>query len=176
MKIIQSFAQYVEGSPYVRKNNVLLNFYSFLLSCITLKEMYGEVTMYCNQSAYENLIKFLPYDNVVLLENNHTFPYWNMYKTDSIMQTKGDVIHVDSDVFIFDRLFDVFINGNYDGIVQDTLTVEHNKTFTGHFIPDNAKKLTDTKILDSSLYDGRCFSCGVLGVKEDAKRKFKTMI
>ena len=45
MKIIQSYAQFEEGSPraYGDKEKNLLGFYSFLLSYLTLNKYYGKI-------------------------------------------------------------------------------------------------------------------------------------
>ena len=65
MKIIQTFAIFDEVSPYLtNKRNfeyVYLNFYSFILSYITIKKIYGPITMICNQEAYDAFIKYIPY-------------------------------------------------------------------------------------------------------------------
>lgn len=178
MKIIQSFSQFEEGSPYVGNiGNVYVNFYTFLLSFLSIKKYYGEVTMHCNSGAYESFIKFIPYTEIVLRENKNIFNYWNFYKIDSIRETKEDVIHVDPDVFIFNPLFDNFVYGKSDGIVQDTLTPEKNKkVFVGHFVDDNKQRLIDLDIFDSNIYDGRCYSCGVLGIRESLKSKYFDMV
>jgi hypothetical protein len=177
MKVIQSFAQFDEGSPYVMKNGSLeVNFYAFLLSFLTLKKHYGLVTMHCNKNAYKSLVRHIPYDEIVFRENDHGFKYWNLYKVDSIMNTKGNVVHVDSDVFIFNPVLDPFMYGMSDGIVQDLVPFENNKNFSGEFVPDNENVLKYNNIFDSDLYDGRCFSCGVLGISEELKKPYLHMV
>lgn len=55
MKIIQSFAEFEEGTPHLDDENVdkkSLNFYSFLLSYLTINKYHGSVTMYCNQKQW----------------------------------------------------------------------------------------------------------------------------
>ena len=65
MRIIQSHAEFEEGSPhYGAEKKASLNFYSFILSYLTLKKYYGHVTMYCNERAEKLLIKYIPYDSV----------------------------------------------------------------------------------------------------------------
>jgi hypothetical protein len=180
VKVIQSFAQYSTGSPYLNNElkgmEVYLNFYSFLLSYLTLKKWYGSVTMYTNQLGYDTLIKYIPYDEVIIKENKNEGLYWNVYKLESIENTNGDVIHVDSDVFVFNDLFRPFYEGDYDLMVQDIITPQRNDHFTGCFMKDNGLLLNKMNILDINKYDGRCFSCGVLGIKNEVKGSYLDMV
>lgn len=170
MKIIQSFAQFNEGSPYmVMSNNTInnpkLNFYVFLLSYITLKERYGSVTMFCNEIGYKNVVKYIPYDNIIIEENKNDFKFWNGYKIDSMKNVKDDFIHVDSDVLIFDNVFDDFINGDYELIVQDILSKENNFISDIYSLHENTYQ--NLNIFKRKFdYDGRCVSCGVFGMKK----------
>lgn len=176
MKIIQSFAQFDEGSFYLKhdKENskkVYLNFYSFLLSVLTLQKYYGKVTMYCNQKAYDSFIKYLPYDEVKIHENQNSFTFWNYYKVDAIRRQTGKFIHVDSDVFIFDDLFSEFINTRkYDIIVQDTIKPEWNPFKTAiSVVKDFLKK---NNIMNPNDFDGKCFSCGTVGMTINVKNEY----
>ena len=169
MKIIQSFAQFEEGSPYLKNKNskkqdyVFLNYYSFLLSYITIKEQHGSVTMFCNQCAYDSFIKYISYDEVIIKENDNNIIMWSKYKLDCMRTMDVDFIHVDSDVFIFNKLFQPFIDGDYDIIIQNILSRRLNTVKTFGFT--QKKFLADTRIL-TKQYDGRCFSCGTLGLKK----------
>jgi len=169
MKIIQSFAQFEEGSPYFQhtehENYEYLLFYSFLLSYITLKKYYGHVTMFCNQFAYDTFIKYIPYDEVILKENKYDMKLWSVYKLDCIRAVGDDFIHVDPDVFIFDDLFRPFIDGDFDVIIQDILTADDNFKIVKRFANENLEFLADSKIF-TKQYDGRCMSGGVLGLKK----------
>src|SRR5579859_4047302 len=112
MNIVQSFSLFESGNPYTKESDPkkkCLNFYTFLLSYLTLKKYYGQVTMYTNQAAYDLFMKYIPYDNVVMKENERSFSEWNYYKVDVIREQTNDFIHVDSDVFIFSNLLDPFI-------------------------------------------------------------------
>ncbi|MBN1637328.1 MAG: hypothetical protein JW866_00040 [Ignavibacteriales bacterium] len=167
MKIIQSFAQFEEGSPYFQhrehKNFHYLQFYSFLLSYITLKKKYGNVTMYCNQDAYNSLIKYIPYDEIIIFENRNPIRFWTVYKLDVLKSINDDFIHVDPDVFIWEDVFRPFMIGDYDVMVQDILQAEKNDL--KEFVDANINFFIDSKILTKS-YDGRSASCGVLGMKQ----------
>lgn len=175
MKIVQSFAQFEEGSPYLKdkknkdKDYLFLNLYSFLLSYLSLQKMFGSVTMYCNQQAYDSFIRYIPYDELIIRENDNPFLVWSKYKTD-IMRTIGnDLIHVDSDVLLFNDLFEPFINGDYDIMVQDVLP--HNKNFIKQFGFENKDFLAETRIL-TKPYDGRCMSCGAVGLKKNMQEYY----
>lgn len=165
MKIIQSFAAFDEGSPYLRKgdkkNNILLNFYCFLLSYLTLNKYYGNITMYCNNKAYDLFIKHIPYDEIIIKENKNDFENWNLYKIDSMRLVNDDFIHIDSDVFIFDDLFKPFIeNENYKIIIQDVLSEKRN--IISNYFNDNKEYYNNVGF---NNYDKRCFSCGTFGMK-----------
>ena len=180
MKIIQSFSQFDNGCQYANKvlkgSEVYLNFYSFLLSYLTLKKYYGFVTMYCNQKAYDTFIKFIPYDEVIIKENKHTSQqFWSAYKIDIIREQKESFIHVDSDVFIFDDLFDEYINNSdkYDVIIQNTITKNNNSS--QKFIYDNLEILKKLDIYKIDDYNGECFSCGVIGMNLNVKEKYNNI-
>jgi len=169
MKIIQSFAEFNEGSynflPDEDITRRYMSFYSFFLSYLTLKKYYGSVTMFCNQKAHDRFIKYIPYDKVKILENENTIKYWSYYKVDAMRTMKEKFIHVDSDVFIFDDLYAPFINGRkYDIIVQDI--IPERKNSCAHFVKQNKNFLQENNIFDYNIYDGRCFSCGTLGITQ----------
>ena len=173
MKIIQSFAQFDEGSFYLKhdKNKVYLNFYSFLLSLLTLQKYYGKVMMYCNQKAHDSFIKYLPYDEIKIAENKNSFIFWNYYKVDAIRKQTGKFIHVDSDVFIFDDLFSEFIKGRkYDIIIQDTTKHEWNPFRTA--IPTIKDFLKRNNVMNPESFDGKCFSCGTIGMTIKVKNEY----
>ena len=174
MRIIQSFAKFEKGSPYDLKNkNSHLNFYSFLLSYLTLNKYYGHITMFCNQEAYNSFIKYIPYDEIVLKENENDVSFWNIYKIDALKSVKEDVIHVDSDVFIFGELFHEFMfTDNWDVLVQDIIPLEYHNHFTNGFVGKNAEFLARNGIISKGLYDGRFTSCGALGLKTRSKEKY----
>jgi hypothetical protein len=166
MKIIQSFAQFKEGSPYSNKN-VFLNFYSFYLSYLTLNKYYGNVTMICNEEAYNSFIKYIPYDEIIIKENKNDINFWNAYKIDAMKIIDDDIIHVDSDVFIFDDLFSEFINNDYwDIMVQDITPAKDSYIVMGDFVKDNEKFLSENDIIYLNEYDNRFTSCGTFGIKK----------
>ena len=127
MKIIQSFYQIDNKTCYNiggNNDNYLLNYYSMLLSYITIKEKYGEVAMYCNKLAYDKMLKYIPYDKIVLDETSivdasNYRQEWGMLKFNVFSQQNEPFIHIDTDVFLFNDVLSGYINkGKYDGIVQ----------------------------------------------------------
>jgi len=185
MKIIQTFIQFEEGSPYEQFNNmsalnvgdnkIYLNFYSFLLSCITLQKYYSDVTMFCNQKAYDSFIRYIPYTEIKIVESKNSFRFWNMSKIDAMETMAEKFIHVDSDVFIFRDCFSDFTLGNnYDVIVQDTIPPKNN--FVKTFVHDNKNMLKQHNIIDSEIYDDRCVSCGTVGMTLEVRDKYVKLV
>ena len=172
MKIYQSFAKLDKGNPYInkkKKDYLYLSFYSFILSYITLKKIYGSVTIFCNQEGYDSLIKYIPYDEIIFMENDNYPEMWSKYKIDCLRTINDDFIHVDSDIFINDDLFKPFLNENYDVIVQNILPRKLN--FIKNFGFEQKDFLKNTKIF-TKPYDGRCVSCGVIGLKKEIQEYY----
>jgi len=94
---------------------------------------------------------------------------WAKYKIDVLKTINDDFIHVDSDVFLGEDLFKPFINGECDVLVQDVVTHSENKAKDFGF--DNKEFLANTLIL-TKPYDGRCFSCGTLGINKTAQEYY----
>lgn len=175
MKIIQSFALFDEGNPRlhydINKNKELLNFYSFLLSYLTLNKYYGKVTMYCNEKAQNSLIKYIPYDEVKIVENRNSMKFWSYYKVDIMKRMRQDFIHVDSDVFIFDDLFSEFINNeNLDIIIQNIIPEESN--YVNKYVDMFREFIIENDIINPEKYDGRCHSCGTIGMRIKHKKGY----
>ena len=171
MKIIQSFAEFEEGSPYGGNKNVKFNFYSFLLSYLTLKKYYGHVTMFCNKKAYDDFIKYIPYDKIILMENKNDFIFWSYYKIDAMMMMNEKFIHVDSDVFIFDDLFNEFISNNYDIIVQNRWIREQNN-YIRDFVDFNKEFVVNNDIINPNIYDGGSLCSGVVGMNLNTRNQY----
>jgi len=167
MKIIQSFAQFDEGSYYVshEKNYdvIPLLFYSSLFSYITIKKLYGHVTMFCNQKAYDTFVKYIPYDEIILMENKNVFKYWSLYKLDSLRYCNEDAIHIDNDVFLYSNVLTEFIEGNADIIVQDIQSKEDNAVSSQ--TTNNLDFLKSSGVF-TKKFDGRSVSAGVIGIKK----------
>jgi len=178
MKIIQSFFQIDKKICFNSdddNDNYLINFYSSLLSYITLKKLYGHVTIYCNSFAHENMLKFIPYDEVIIEELKHVNGVnygneWGLLKFHVFEQQKEPFIHIDSDVFLFNDLLTEYINSDdYDGIVQ---SIDVSDGVYGHFYRNNIDVLTKynfvNKIPDDltiKLNGSIGYNNGVIGFK-----------
>ena len=174
MKIIQSFALYDNGSPYDENSDVHLNYYSFLLSYLTLNRYYEHVIMICNQKAHDTFIKYIPYEETKIVKSSYGFELWGTYKVDAMKAVRGGCIHVDPDVFIFGDVFGEFIKKKeYDVIIQNynppsgwvvDLVVD--------YIKKNAKFLADNDIITMDEYDNRYAFGGVSGHRAAAKKLY----
>lgn len=159
MEIIQSYSQFDNDNHYIGNKlngtEKYLNFYTFLLSFLTLKKYYKSITMYCNRLAYDTFIKYIPYNKIVIIENKNTIEWWSAYKLDIISNMKDPFIHVDSDVFIFDDIFKPFINNDYDIIIQNSFDID---------IVDKEKWINN--ICPIEKFNNKSFLCGVVGFKD----------
>ncbi len=81
-----------------------------------------------------------------------------------------DVIHVDPDVIIFDRLFDKFYDDEVDMLVQHIHIPEKN--FLLSFVHDYYDFLIENKILNPKSYDNRSQCTGVFGLKKRVSQKY----
>jgi hypothetical protein len=170
MKIIQSFYQIGNETAFHQKSNdnYLLNFYSALLSFILLKKHFGKVIMYCNRLAYDEMLKFIPYDEFIIeefdyLNSDNYKTEWGLLKFNIYNKQTEPFIHIDTDVFLFDNLFKPFITDKqYDGIVQ---SVEDHC----HFITsnDNLSVLFFDTITQEMINNQiHSFNCGVVGFRD----------
>jgi len=176
MKIIQSFALFDNWTPRIESNDEkkYLNFYSFLLSYLTLKKYYGHVTMYCNENAQKKLIKYVPYDEVKIVENKNDTLFWSYYKVDIIKGMREDFIHVDSDVFIFANVFSPFIdNKNIDIIIQNFIPKDWN--YVRGYVNKHRDFIIKNKLINPDNYDERCISCGTVGMRIKHKKGYVEM-
>ena len=173
MKIIQSFAQFEEGSPYLQHRKkgdyVYLQFYGFLLSQLTITKHCGLITMFCNQKAYNTFFKYIQYDNIIIKENDNGFYMWSKYKLDCLRTINDDFLHIDSDVFVDRNFFTDFINGKCDVLVQDIVPFKQNSL--RHFVITNREYFKDTKIL-TKPFNGRAVSCGTVGINKMAQEYY----
>lgn len=186
MKIIQSFAKFNEINPrlewsdevkvknsdvaFKREQEKLL-FYTFLFSYLSLNKYYGGVRMYCNEAAQKSLIKYIPYNEVKIVENKNSIKFWSYYKVDIMKSMRSDFIHVDSDVFIFADLFSKFIkNEKYDKIIQNIIPNIYN--YAKDYVPKFKEHVIENDIIDPKKYDGRCHSCGVIGMRHKHKKTY----
>lgn len=161
MKIVQAYSsiktnvipQFNGEGMEIEKEKL---FYSFLYSYITLKKHYGSVTMYCDQTAYDELIKYIPYDEVIIKENKYVdYPeLWSVFKIEALRDIKTPFIFVDPDVFIYDNVFDKFIKSNDDILVQSITDIDK---YYERFFSVNSKIFKENDIptpIDKLCWDG----------------------
>ncbi len=178
MKIIQSFYQVDDKTCYQIGNsndNYLVNFYSLLLSYASIKRIYGHVVMYCNKYAYDKILKYIPYDKIVYVDEPDITS--NNYKNDwallKLRVYEGQIepfIHIDGDVFFFRELLSNFMNGDYGAIVQ---SVELSYTYPNFFYSnvDALIKYDFIDIIKTTNYINKYkkvlgYNCGVAGFKD----------
>ena len=123
MKVVQSFW----SKPFFKENDDLnarfkggwLNanffYYSCMLSCLKFKQNYGEVTLYTDDLGKELLIDKLeiPYSKVHLELNvlqDYPAELWALGKVLTYSLQEKPFIHADTDVFVWDKLPDEFLN------------------------------------------------------------------
>jgi len=171
MNIYHSYIYFKNVNTVITQTNQHhLNFYSYLLSYILLKQLYGSVSMVCNKNALDLFVKYIPYDNIIMVNppqvNNHD-KFWSLLKINSYKNMKAPFIHVDGDVLIFKNLFNKFINGNYDILTQSIEPININDTsqytdsynYTRDILRSNGFELLN--LLYCAL------NCGVFGVKSE---------
>ena len=174
MKIIQSCCFIGDNYNYITRNkNYIMNFYTMLLSYIKLKEFYGSVTMYCNQKAYDDVIKYIPYDEIVVNDNiggtikeNEFKNSWFKIKYDTYRLQKEPFIHIDTDVVFGQDLLTKEIENGYDVIFQ---SVEETSYYHNLYVYNAAKeRLAQTKYFQIFQdwyvkYNYLAYNCGVCG-------------
>lgn len=164
MKIIQSYYLHKENNR-IQTISSYLNFYMILLSYLTLKKQYNSVTMYCNNVAYDKLIKFIPYDEIVIKDNNSNIDY----KIKTIIDISEPFIYVDTSISIFDNIFDKYINDKNDLLVKklsDKITLG-----PGYFVQQNKKFLSDNNICVAN-YNNKYFETDIVGMNLKFKEKY----
>lgn len=125
--------------------------------------------MFCDKAAYDSLIKYIPYDNIEIVENQNDFLMWSKYKLDIMKKIGDDFIHVDQDVAVFNDFFKSFIEGKCDVLIQDVISREMN--YTKPFVNNNLDYFKNTRIL-TKPYDGQGFSCGSVGLRKNVQEYY----
>lgn len=165
MKIFQAYS--------CNSNTSQLNFYKLYLGYLNLKKNNNQITMYCNKHAYELIIKYIPYDEVILMENKYDDPL--LYKLSVIEDINEDFIYIDPELLLFDdNLF------NKIDIKNNDLVVEYlnPKEYFGpdFFVKKNKKILNKEEICDYKNYDGKYFSTNIIGMTLDFKDKYLLIV
>jgi len=177
MRIIQSCCFIGDNYNYVNGDkNYLMNFYTMLWSYIKLKEFYGYVTMYCNQKAYNEVVKYIPYDEVIIdetigsdIKENEFKNSWFKIKYDTYQKQTQPFIHIDTDVIFGQDLLTQHIKNGFDVIVQSIEVTSFNHNLN---VFNTAKeRLSQTKFYD--IYDNwyvkynhSAYNCGICGFND----------
>lgn len=177
MKIVQSFILHEKNIPYSfdDDNKVILNYYSFLLSFIVLRQKYDEVIAIVNKQSYDLFMKYIPYDKFIFVDdyNIDYKKYWSLIKVNALKEIEAPFIHIDGDVIVFRDLFsEYFYDDSYDIIVQN---IEHKDIDTHYVKYDNlfGKIFMFKGIFKESIEHINPLNCGVLGIKSnEVKNKF----
>jgi len=172
MKVIHS----CWAKPYVNNrwgvnNQFKLNLFTYALSALYAKKMFGNVTLVCDSISAEYL-SVIGYDEIKTSLNeldklNERF--WSYGKIKSISLFNEPVLHIDGDVMLVGNEVKKTICSNYDVVVQMKEVGEH---FTGtydYMLKPMSKAVED---FDFSLYNF-VYNCGVLGFKNlEFKEKY----
>jgi len=111
------------------------------LSCLQIKKFYGSVTLHANTPAAALLIDTLnlPYDQVHITHDNLILPHHNLWALPKIYTyslQKEPFLHLDGDVFIFDKFSDDLLTGDLIAQNEEVATdyyLETQKELMTHF-------------------------------------------
>lgn len=108
---------YKDGCGWVKPE---YNAMSWALSCLQLKKVYGNVTLYANKPAASFLLDelHLPYENVVIFPESYILPHpglWALPKIWTYSLQQKPFLHIDGDVFLFDKLSEDLVSGDVVG-------------------------------------------------------------
>ncbi len=127
MKIVQSF--WSGNKDYLKDgygwSSPIFHFTSWILSCNQLRRYYDDVILVTDKAGYDILINklHLPYsDTIVCLDvlSKYNSDLWALAKIKAYDALDEPFVHVDGDVFVWDK-FDSCL-GNHDLIVQNIET------------------------------------------------------
>lgn len=94
MKIIQLYYP----SPAELNVNVE-TFRKYFLSFLLLKDTYGRVTMKCNKLGYEAVVKYIPYDDIIIEEIDDKI--FELVKYKALGTFKEPILYVDVNVLLY---------------------------------------------------------------------------
>ncbi len=170
MNIIQTL--YVDENIDLYKNPIgwvkpEFHCMAWALSCLQLKKLYKSVTLYANKHAANFLINELglPYDNVVYFPESYSLPHkalWALPKLWTYSMQNEPFLHVDGDVFLFNRIDESILNNDVVGqnieVATDYYT-ETQKEIEEHFsfLPNVVREDFETRI------PIRAINAGILG-------------
>lgn len=123
----------------------------------------------CNKYAYDNVIKFIPYDNVIIDDNNHNTldfdKYWTLQKIGALKHISAPFVHIDGDVMLFKDVLKPF-DYDIDIICQN---IENASLFKHYNFYNNLleKELKATNLLGEQFKTCNPINCGVIGIRDN---------
>lgn len=141
MKIVQSF--WSGNKDYLRDGygwvSPIYHYASWILSCNQLRKYYDDVILVTDKAGYDVLVNelHLPYSDVIVSLDDlskYNPDLWALAKIKAYSTLDEPFIHVDGDVFVWDK-FDSCL-GNHDLIVQNTeTTTDYYRTMWNEIRP-----------------------------------------
>lgn len=105
MKIIQLYYP----SPSELNVNVE-TFRKYFLSFLLLKETYGKVTMKCNKLGYEAVVKYIPYDDIIIEEIDDKI--YELVKCKALSSFNEPILYVDVNVLLYVNVLETHMTIN----------------------------------------------------------------
>ena len=172
MKFIQTL--YIDSTKDILKNtfgwaSAEYHIMSWALSCLQLNKLYGRVELFANSSAVDLLIDALnlPYSKVHTSHDNFKLVHnetWALPKLYTYSLQNEPFLHIDGDVFLFQKFDDSLLTGELIGQNIEVATEHYNSTqkeLVQHFtyFPDCVKRDFDSGIAINAV------NAGILGGK-----------
>jgi len=147
------------------------NFYTYLLSALSIKKLGYQIDLYCDEYAYD-MYSLIPYDNIHIVNYDRDgidskFWVWGKIKTYSLQEEP--FIHIDGDVFFFkDIIGDKMSSGKYPLVVQN---VENEKIMGECFVRDylgSKHPFVNNNLcgIEWEKYGFTAYNCGVVGFND----------
>jgi len=168
MKIIQSF--WTGGNSneipscgwYSNKYHLL----GWILSVNQLVKYYDEVELVTDRFGYELLIEKLqlPYTNVhVVLDelNNYPKDLWALAKIKAYQMQTEPFLHIDGDVFVWERFSDELLNSNLVAQNIET-TSDYYRTMWADIRPHLTHLPASMELFDQSIHN-KAYNMGIFG-------------
>ncbi|MEO8254519.1 MAG: DUF6734 family protein [Flavobacterium sp.] len=187
MKIVQSFWS---GNPKNISNNYgwfepKYNWISWILSCQQLLKYYDKVELYTDDFGYEILINKLqlPYTKVHIVLNEldiYSKDLWAIAKIKVYSLQNEPFIHIDGDVFIWDKFPESLINSNLIAQNPEKPTDYYRKMW-GEIFPE-LEFVPDEMSLFHNENTNFCANMGIVGgndfafFKEYAEKSFEFVL
>ncbi|TRX00372.1 DUF6734 family protein [Flavobacterium gawalongense] len=143
------------------------NLMSWALSCLQLKQFYPEVVLYCDSVSAKILIDALqlPYSDVVCnldVLNSYNPQLWALPKIHSYSQQEKPFLHVDGDVFVWEKFDDNLLQSsliaqNEDQISDFEITMRSLETAFTYFpkeIIKERKAKNPIRTYNAGIYGG----------------------